>query len=1157
MNRLTIFISALCLSSFVSAYDTEIYGTAGNTVNNRVNPNVLFIVDTSGSMRGSVAIEEKVAFDPTQNYTTSRETVMDNPNYNWSWGWDWDDFKAGCADIKAKFKDKTRADRVLADHIISINALQERDNVLQSLQLGKSGDITCYPYEGNEGYKYTFYSPNYSTWVQSSSKVEITSTRMDVIKDVVSNLTENLEAVGGINLGLMRFNNSNGGKIDEKVADIASNGHGQSIRDTLATYSPVDSTPLTETLHEAALYFRGDSKKYSGSGKHISPITAECQKNHIILFTDGEPSNDEAANSYTTGKIAGMNLVNVTPSLNKSCTGNGGCLDELAYWMRNTDHAPNTFTGDQYITTHTIGGFNLDAAASLLSKTATHGGGTFYEADDASEISEVLTSIFIDILSTDTTFTAPAVAVNAFNATTHTDELFYALFRPEDKTKWGGNLKKYRLSLKTLDDDSTIGVVLDSAGNEAVDLTTGYFFDTTSGFWNANTTSNGTLLPDGKNVLKGGMANLLTPANRKIFTDYMVGTTAKMAPFSDATNGATETSFNIPKIIPTDATADTAAFNTLKDWVTGIDVLDHNGDLDHTDSRKSIGDPLHSEPVIVTYGGSEESPDATIFFGTNEGFIHGINTLTETTGSETRNGGGQEVFAFIPKELHHIQNTYFENPAFDDKPYGMDGLITTWHYDLNDDNRVYSYPAATLNSSQVNGVTTNEHVYLYAGMRRGGRSYYGLNITDRADPEMLFKITGGAVADGGTPGFEKLGETWSGMTVAKVKFNKKTEFVLFFTGGYDASQDSNEFRKDDTVGNAIYMVNATTGALMWTASNTGEDLNITEMKNSMPASLSAIDILKTQSDGVEEGYIDYLIAADTGGRVFRIDINQENTGASDFATGGMIAQVGGNTAATNLRFYNKPNVSLVSDNNLGKYLTISIGSGYRAHPLNKVIQDRFFVIKDYHPFPYPSASPPVADPTRYSSVIKSDSLSAGASVNPLKIYNATGNLKTTTTNTATDDEIRLGGGFYINMETAGEKVLAASTTSSGQITFSSFSPSSGIASGNCGADTGSSKVYVIGQKTAEASAIINLKHPGIAPRAVVIIITPECPPGVNCSNDPPPKEEVTVVGTEVIKCNSSNGDYCPGEVGGSGSSDKCATHNCAVNPVYWHQKDNE
>ncbi len=1139
MNRLTIFISALCLSNFVSAYDTEIYGTAGNTVNNRVNPNVLFIVDTSGSMRGSVTYEDPEAFDPNQDYTSS-DRILDNPNYDTNWGWRESEFEDSCDSMLETLDTVGFA---------TTNALQKRDGVWQSLKLVTSGKIECYPYEGDTGFTYTFYSPDYSRWVRNKGDDKI-STRMDVIKTVITDLAENLEDV---NVGLMRFNSGNGGQLDVAVADITTSG--PLISQKIATYSPGGGTPLSEALYDAAQYYRGGS----------SPIKAECQKNHVILFTDGEPSSDTGDNSNIQNLVADMNFVDLVPSLDKACTDDGGCLDELAYWMRNTDHAPDDYTGDQYISTYTIGGFNLDAAADLLSRTATHGGGTFYEADDASEISEVLTSIFIDILSTDTTFTAPAVAVNAFNATTHTDELFYALFRPEDKTKWGGNLKKYRLSLKTLDDDSTIGVVLDSAGNEAVDLTTGYFFDTTSGFWNANTTSNGTLLPDGKNVLKGGMANLLTPDNRKIFTDYMVGATAKMASFSDAINGATESSFDIPAIEPTDASdaekaiaaaADTTAFETLRDWVTGIDVLDHNGDLDHTDSRKSIGDPLHSEPVIVTYGGSEESPDATIFFGTNEGFIHGINTLTETTGTETRNGGGQEVLAFIPKELHHIQNTYFENPAFDEKPYGMDGLITTWHYDLNDDNRLYSYPAETLNSSKVNGVTTNEHVYLYAGMRRGGRSYYGLNITDRANPEMLFKITGGAVADGGTPGFEKLGETWSGMTVAKVKFNKKTEFVLFFTGGYDASQDSNELRKDDTVGNAIYMVNATTGALMWTASNTGEDLNISEMKNSMPASLSAIDILKTQSDGDEEGYIDYLIAADTGGRVFRIDINQENTGASDFATGGMIAQVGGNTATTNLRFYNKPNVSLVSDNNLGKYLTISIGSGYRAHPLNQVIQDRFFVIKDYHPFPYPSSNPPVADPTRYSSVIKSDTLTAGTSVNPLKIYNATGNLRTTTTNTATDDEIRLGGGFYINMETTGEKVLAASTTSNGQITFSSFSPSSGSKDSNCGADTGSSKVYIIGQKTGEASAIINLNHPGIAPRAVVIIVTPECPSG-DCSEDPPPEEEVTVVGTEVIKCNSSNGDYCPEEVDGSESGDKCATHNCAVNPVYWHQKDNE
>ncbi len=1116
MNKLTIFISALCISSFVSAYDTEIYGTAGNTNNNKVNPNVLFIVDTSGSMRGSVAIEEKVAFDPTHNYTNSSK-VMDNPNYYTSWGWNISSFdSSSCSELITKFT-KTDSGRTIEDHSISVNALQKRNDVLQSLQLAKSGDITCYPYEGEVGYKYTFYSPDYSNWVQSSNKVDITSTRMDVIKEVVTNLTNNLE---DINLGLMRFNGSSGGRIDVPVADITSSG--QDIRDTLANYQPEDSTPLTETLHEAALYFRGEAKEYSGSGNHTSPITAECQKNHIILFTDGEPSNDEGANAYATGNIADMDLTGVTPSLNKSCSGNGDCLDELSYWMKNSDHSDQI--GDQTITTYTIGGFNLDAAADLLNRTAIHGGGKFYEADDASGISSVLTAIFLEILATDTTFTAPAVSVNAFNASEHKDELFYALFRPDDKTKWAGNLKKYKLS--------SDGVVMDAStiSQVAVDDTTGYFKDTSIDYWN------GTVIPDGKNVTKGGIANKLIPANRHIYTDYMNSGTIAMSDFSNSTNGATQASFAIPAITPADTAADTTTFENVRDWAKGIDVLDSDGDLSTTDSRKSIGDPLHSEPVIITYGGTAASPDSTIFFGTNEGFIHAIDT-----------DSGAEEFAFIPKELHSIQNTYYENPAFNDKPYGMDGLISTWMYDINGNGVIYN-PSGNLESEDVDGVPTPEHAYLYAGMRRGGNSYYGLDVTDKTDPTMLFKITGG------TAGFEKLGETWSRMTVAKVKFNKKSKFVLFFTGGYDTNQDGNSTREDDAKGNAIYMVDATTGALLWTAGKSGEDLNISDMKNSMPASLSAIDI-------TGDGHINYLFAADTAGRVFRIDINQANTNASTFATGGMIAQVGGDTAASNLRFYNKPNVALVKDKQYGDYLTISIGSGHRAHPLlTKTVKNRFYVIKDRHPYPYPLS----VTPTYRSKTEATDNILAVAGgvkvVDSQKLYNAT-SLMTGGKAAYINDMPAImnnGGGWFVDMNINGEKILAESTTFSSAVIFTSFSPSTGSLSSNCGADTGSARIYVLDQKTAMPAIDLDndgdldsddhsqlLTHAGIAPRPVVIYRAGG--------------GKTIAIGTETIDDDrfddNDPDENCEDDNSCGDDIKKCEENSCNVTPVYWHQND--
>lgn len=1077
---------AALIVPFTSADDTEIYGTNGVDSTRYAEPNVLFIVDTSGSMRGSVSYDLPTDFDPNHNYTTN-DRVLDNPNYDTGWGWKENTFQSSCATVMNTLNTVGYA---------TTNALQLRGSpaTLQSLKLATSGNIECYPYGGDTGYEYTLYSPDYAKWIRNGADT-ITSTRMEVIRDVIVDLTNNLT---GVKLGLMEFDGSHGGKIDVDIASIETSA--ESIRTTVNGYSPTNSTPLTEALHEAARYFRGETGIYNHTGSsYTSPITAECQKNHVILFTDGEPSGDTGSNSSIQTLISGFELEGADPALSQTCGtgGDGGCLKELAYWMQNTDHSD--ITGEQVITTHTIGGFNLSAARELLSGTATHGEGGFYEADDAPGIASVVAEIFEGILETDTTFTAPAVSVNAFNASEHRDDLFYALFRPEDEIKWGGNLKKYKLSAD--------GVVMHSGGQTvntgqapAIDNSTGYFTPDSYDFWN------GTDSPDGSHVVNGGFGNKLLAENRNIYSNDSSDNLESLA------SVASYSSFGLNND-PATAFTDTDVYK----WVLG-----HESATD-SDNRFEIGDPLHSEPVIVTYGGSDEEPDSTIYFGTNEGFIHAVNTET-----------GAEQFAFLPKELHDIQPLYYSNTlAASNKPYGMDGAITTWFRDANNDNIILD---------ENDDIQSNEHIYLYAGMRRGGRSYYALDVSDRDNPELLFRITGGE-----TTGFDRLGQTWSKMTVAQVKWDGDSRYVLFFTGGYDTNQDTNDRREDDTVGNAIYMVDATTGDLLWSASKDSSNFDLSEMRNSIPASISAIDI-------TGDGHVNYFFAADTGGRIFRFDINQSNTTADNFLSGaGVIAHIGDGSEAGNRRFYSKPNISLVKNATFGDHLTISIGSGYRAHPLDDTPDERFYIIKDFNPY-----NPPHSYTTKTEESSSKVTLADNESPLASKIYNATSSMALSNSDSLSIDMrsiLQTGGGFYITLDSE-EKVLTESLTFSGAVMFSTFLSRNG-AQNECGANTGSSKLYVIDQKfgtpkidldnDGDKDASTVLQHSGIAPRPVIIY-----------------REgggKTIAIGTETIDderfeestpdCDESG--TCPED----DNVTKCEEGSCYVTPVYWRQNDNE
>ena len=1123
MKELNILLSLLCLSVPVLADDTEIYGATAIDDSNRVNSNVLFIMDTSGSMNGTVS--SGTAYN---NSTTYSGSYSNNHVFRST--------SAGPNNGHLKSSLRTSGGGNCSNKLSTLNSVgqvwgrfKQNRGGWTWLQDGNDSEIKC---TGYNGYSYTLYTGNYLNWYHGPDN--ITKDRLQTVVDVVKHLTLSLS---DINLGLMRFDrDSEGGMIDVPVSDITTSG--ELIRNKLDSYYHSGGTPLSESLHEAALYYRGEDWKYgddstagiiNGSGwseinypsastsrisatssKYKSPIESECQKNHIILLTDGEPSGDSSSNSAIKNYVSNMSL----PSqLSKSCSGDGGCLDELAYWLKNTDNS-TTYTGNQDISLYTIGGFNLAGGVDLLTRAANFGGGRYYPADDTQGLVDALDAIFLDILATDSTFTAPAVSVNAFNASEHRDELFYALFRPADNIKWSGNLKKYKL----LSDGLVVGTDITVP---AISGSTGFFNDSIFDYWNASTTE-----PDGKNVTEGGMANLLTadPTTRNLLSNINNSDNQNLASYtatcSDANAGncvASKTSFGM---------TDYADFTKAHDWSIGVDVLDENGNNVYTDSRQAVGDPLHSEPVIVTYGGTDENPISNIFFGTNEGFIHSLDTVS-----------GQESFSFIPKELHATQKAYFDNTAAAaSKPYGMDGPISTWFYDKNGNNLLYD----------TTGVKdTNEHVYLYAGMRRGGNNYYALDVSDRTTPTLKFVIEGGA------GDFTKLGQTWSKMTPAKVKFANQDKFVLFFTGGYDINQDSNTVRQDDTIGNAIYMVDASNGDLLWWSSNLNADLNIETMTNSMPASISAVDI-------TGDGFINYLFAADTGGRVFRIDIKQDNTGKSNFAQGGEIASLASDDATNNRRFYNKPNVALVKDKQYGDYLTIAIGSGYRAHPiLTKNVKNRFYMIKDYNPY---------AAPTTYTSVSEAPldkiSLATSENADPLKLYNASALMIDGDIALTSEMQVLMnnGAGWYVEMKSEGEKVLAQSTTFSGAIIFTSFSPSTTPSSSSCGADTGTSRTYAISQKMAMAVIDLDgdgdtdnddaskiLAHSGIAPRPVVIYR--------------PGGGKTIAIGTETIDDNRFDSDApepddpCIAN-GTCEEASKCETGNCYVNPVYWRQNDN-
>lgn len=804
--------------------------------------------------------------------------------------------------------------------------------------------------------------------------------RNKVLRNVVNNLIDELKSKEDTNIGVMRFGTSNdyneklcnkkdcwyetntqGGRVIGAVKRLTV-ANTDSMKTIVNSVGTDDWTPLSETYYEAYRYMAGLSPKWGATssiaeskldGKYISPITHSCQKSHIIYITDGEPTKDTDSNSDIRA-LAAKN----TQYLPATCVNsNGQCLPHLAEYMANQDlfPAPDTFEDPtnrkQTVTSHFVG-FAVDLP--LLQKSAAAGGGSYYTSSNISGLTDALKSIIVDITAENTSFAAPSVAVSAFNNLGYRNDLYYALFRPAEGARWPGNVKRYKLGK----DASGNPLIVDKNGNAAIDDATGFFSDSSSSFWSTT---------DGKDVAKGGVAaQLLNPDTRNVLT--WTSATDRTPTAAEGVTGSaalvTLSTANVSAALL--GAADATEQGTFVNWARGKNT--------DNSPRLAIGDVLHNEPKLVAYTtdedlvrvqaaseGSATSPEQLyMFFGDNEGFIHAIDP-----------NNGAEKFAFIPKELLKNPGAYLKNAkGTANKKYGIDGQINLW--------TEYSALDAGTKTRSLN------KAYLYAGMRRGGSNYYALDVLNIDSPQLKWVIKGpeqtlvsgnySNAATGFTPGYAKLGRTFSAPKLTKLKVNGTETKVLIFTGGYDLDQDTvgTNVPKNDDIGNSLFVADAETGKLIWHASNSGAQLNISTMTNSMPADPTLVDI-----NG--DGLVDIVYASDLRGQVFRFDFNSANTGsdgtdAGVFATGGRFASLAGATAADNRRFFNSPDVALIKERGGKTYFTLSIGAGFRESPLNQDTNDRFYVLRDSNVYTKPASYTTIteSDLTDVSSVDLSD-----------------------------------------------------------------------------------------------------------------------------------------------------------------------------------------
>ncbi|NNC76558.1 MAG: VWA domain-containing protein, partial [Woeseiaceae bacterium] len=330
--------------------------------------------------------------------------------------------------------------------------------------------------------------------------------RIDIVKDVT---TAVLNSIENVNVGVMRFNDGQGGPVILGMTDLDTNR-----ADVLAAIDGIGAagvTPLSETLYEAARYWRGlpayygelvdehptDPNALASDNPEVykQPDTQVCAKNFNVLLTDGQPVSDAETPDLVDNLPDWFDTQGMA-----GCTGTemGDCLDDIAHYLFADDIS--TDPGPQIVTTHTIG-FAIDL--DILEDAAAASEGTYFQADDVESLTIALLDIVNDIQDRSLSFAAPAVAVNTFNRTQNLNELFLTTFAARESTHWPGNLKKYQLKG---------GEIVDKYEKPAVNPATGFFKEDVTSFWSSD--------GDGNEVTEGGaVENMPDPSIRKLYTN--------------------------------------------------------------------------------------------------------------------------------------------------------------------------------------------------------------------------------------------------------------------------------------------------------------------------------------------------------------------------------------------------------------------------------------------------------------------------------------------------------------------------------------------------------------------------------------------------------------------------------------------------------------
>jgi type IV pilus assembly protein PilY1 len=574
---------------------------------------------------------------------------------------------------------------------------------------------------------------------------------------------------------------------------------------------PMGGTPLAASLMEAGTYFRRD----------VNPkdVALSCRRKFVVLITDGTDTIACGGNGTDPG--TGDESVNPGMFRRRMLTvqkaqelfdagirvfvvGFGEAMPERLRTTLNwtakyggTDNPLELNSGNP-LAYRVVDYGNACGATDLNADPSVYPlSGYAFFAKDAAQLSLALKSIARAIKDQAYTFTAITVpSVKLADGSL----AFVSSFVPNEGPLWRGTLKAYAL-------------------NEG------------GGFGDENQDGS----PD-ESSLKWDAAVLLNerdPGSRRILT-YANGIIKGFVP-------ANLTREEL------DVTSD-GERDRLVQYVRGFDAYDADGDEDRTEKRLVaeqgrwvpwiLGDIFHSNSVVVgspsrfyqdagfdgpgKFFEMNKNRPKVVLVGANDGMLHAFDAET-----------GREEWAFIPPSV--LRN--------------LKSMVSVHTYFLDSTPKV-SDVWVDRNGDRIK--TADEwKTVLVSGLRKGGKQYVALDITDTLNPAFMWEFP--KPPDPGR--LERAGESWPEPAIGRVKIESQGElvekWVVFVAGGKDSTH---------AAGKLFLVLDIETGNVL------KEFSGLEEMTFSIAASPLAVDM---DSDG----YIDRVYVGDLGGQMWVFDVS--------------------------------------------------------------------------------------------------------------------------------------------------------------------------------------------------------------------------------------------------------------------------------------------